>query len=162
MSCESVRECLQEHLDGIRHPLELAARLPDWAQRHLESCPACREASWQLVSLECSLRRMNEVPPMPIDLTSSVIKALQAEPVAPPVRDRRWTEAAVVLILGLSAYGLTWLDLPVAFSAFASLIPTWSLPSLSVPGLTETMTAVLAGLALFSATALNWRWGAAR
>lgn len=159
MSCQSVRECLQEHLEGTRHPLELAGRLPDWAQRHLEGCPGCREASWQLVSLECSLRRLEETPAIPVDLTASVMKALAARPVAAPSRDRRWMQAAAVLLLGLSLYGLTWVPVPTGWELW--LTPGWSLPSLEVPGLNETLLSALAAVSLLCATALNWRWGGA-
>lgn len=161
MSCPSVRECLQEHLEGTRHPLELFGRLPEWAQRHLEGCPACREASWQLVSLECSLRRMSEVPAMPVDLTASVMAALAEEPVVEPSRDRRWMQAAAAILVALSLYGLTWVNVPVLVQSAYALVPTVPVPSLSVPGLTETMMALVAGVALLSGTALNWRWSRA-
>lgn len=161
MSCESVRECLQEHLEGTRHPLELAARLPDWAQRHLEGCPACREASWQLVSLECSLRRMSEAPPMPVDLTASVMAALQRpEPAAPASRERVWMRAAAVLLVSLCLYASTYVPLP-PLQAGWQLVSGWSLPRLDLPGLNETLALTGAAVCLLGATALHWRWSGA-
>ena len=55
MSCASVRECMQEHLEGTRHPLELAGRLPDWAQRHLEGCGPCRRVKDTLKELSLDI-----------------------------------------------------------------------------------------------------------
>jgi hypothetical protein len=150
---------LQEHLEGTRHPLELAGRLPDWAQRHLEGCSACREACWELVNVECSLRRMSEVPAVPVDLTASVLQALaREEPLAAPARDRRWMQAAAVLLVSLAVYGLTWVNVPVALQGLWTLVPTVTLPAVTVPGVSETMMALVAGIALLSGTALNWRW----
>ncbi len=161
MSCASVRECMQEHLEGTRHPLELAGRLPDWAQRHLEGCGPCREACWQLVNVDCSLRRLSEIPPVPVDLTAGVLAALSAEPAVTPTRDRRWMQVAAALLVLLCLVGWTYVPMPVSLSAGWSLVASWTLPSFELPGLTETMMAVCAGVALLGATALNWRWARA-
>jgi len=161
MSCESVRECLQENLEGTRHPLELAARLPDWAQRHLEGCPACREASWQLVSLECSLRRLNEMSPMPVDLTAGVMAALRRpEPVVAASRERFWMRAAAVLLVSLCLYASTYVSFP-PLQAGWQLVSGWSLPRLELPGLSESLALVGAAVCLVGAAALNWRWSGA-